>query len=43
MADIKNQENFNKIFSVFIGTMLVVFFYSLFNKNRVVIVENIKN
>ncbi len=40
MADLQNQENFNKIFSFFLGMILVVSTISLINKQKIIIVEN---
>ena len=41
MADLVNQEKFNKIFSFFLGVLLIVFLYSVLDKNKIIIIENI--
>jgi hypothetical protein len=40
MADLNNQENFNKIFSFFLGIVLIISIMTIINKNRIIIVEN---
>jgi len=41
MADIENQEIFNKIFSLFLGIIVVIIIYMMMNHNRLIIIENI--
>jgi hypothetical protein len=40
MADLNNQENFNKSLSFFIGILSVIFIYSIVNKNKIIVIEN---
>ncbi len=41
MADLINQEKFNKTLSFFLGILCIIFLYSTINKNKIVVVENI--
>jgi hypothetical protein len=41
MADLINQEKFNKTLSFFLGVLLVIFLYSILNKNKIIVIENI--
>jgi hypothetical protein len=40
MADLINQEKFNKTLSFFIGIVSVIFIYSVVNKNKIIVIEN---
>ena len=42
MADLNNQEKFNKTLSFIIGIIFMIFIYSLVNKNKIIVVENIQ-
>ena len=41
MADLNNQEKFNKVFSLILGILFVIFIYNLINTNRIIVIENI--
>ena len=41
MADFNNQDKFNKSLSFFLGIISVIFIYSIVNKNKIIVVENI--
>ena len=40
MADLTNQDKFNKTFSFFIGILSIIFIYSIINKNKIIVIEN---
>ena len=40
MADLINQEKFNKTLSFFIGIVSIIFIYSVVNKNKIIVIEN---
>lgn len=41
MADLINQEKFNKTLSFFLGILFIIALYSILNKNKIIIIENI--
>lgn len=41
MADLTNQEKFNKVFSFFLGILFIIFIYNMINTNKIIVVENI--
>jgi len=41
MADLNNQEKFNKILSLFLGVLLIIIIYNIINTNRIIVIENI--
>jgi hypothetical protein len=42
MADLENQDKYNKVFSLFMGVLFAIVIYSSINKNPVIIVEKLE-